>query len=266
MPDPNDPILLESRDGAVLTLRLNRPDRLNALSVELCERLLDAVDRADRDAGVGVVVIGGSGRAFCAGGDVKDMADESVVPSRGETVASLKHTHRLPQLMRSSGKVFIASINGPAFGAGLAISLSCDLRIAGRSARFGTAFAKVGLSGDLGMSYTLTQAVGAAHARRLLLSADPVDAERALALGLVDHLVEDDALDAATTSLARQYAEGPPLAYALIKRNLVHAEGASFAQSIAHEIESQATTMLSADHREAVAAFTAKRPGRYVGK
>lgn len=260
------PILVEERAGRVLTLRLNRPERLNALNWDLFQMLREAIERCDEDRSIGVIVIAAAGRGFCAGGDVKDMVVSTQTPSRQASVDYLSSVHRLPLAIRTSSKVVIAKVNGPAFGAGLAIALACDIRIGGRSARFGTAFAPIGLSGDVGISHALIQAVGPSHARRMLLSGEAVDAERGLELGLIHYLVEDEALDDATDSLARHYAAGPPLAYEMIKRNLLHAETASFEASLAFEVETQATTLTSADHREAVLAFTEKRKAGFKGE
>jgi 2-(1,2-epoxy-1,2-dihydrophenyl)acetyl-CoA isomerase len=230
--------LLQSKSNRILTLTMNRPERLNALSAEMSELMLDAVTRAETDADVGAVIITGAGRGFCAGGDVKNMAERKN-PNREERLASLKNSHRVPLAIRSSGKVYISAINGPATGAGLGIATVCDFRIAARSARFGAAFANVGLAGDWGVSYCLTKTVGPSMARQMILSAELIDAARAMEIGLVTHLVDDAALMDEARRIATRYAEGPGMSFRLIKQNLLHAESASFADSLDFEAETR---------------------------
>jgi 2-(1,2-epoxy-1,2-dihydrophenyl)acetyl-CoA isomerase len=257
--------LLERRDGRIVTLTMNRPERLNALSREMSDMLYEAILRTDADPDVGAVIITGSGRGFCAGGDVKNMAERKN-PDRAERLAYLKQSHKVPLAMRNSSKVIITAINGPATGAGLGIATVGDIRIAGRSARFGAAFANVGLAGDWGVSWLLTRTVGPSLARQLLLSAELIDAERAFQIGLVNHLVDDAALMDEAKRIATRYAEGPGLSFKLIKQNLLHAEGATFADSLDVEAENQVAAMMSEDHKEAVAAFLGKRKGVFKGK
>ena len=257
--------LLESRDGRIVTLTMNRPDRLNALSGEMSDMLYEAILRTDKDPDVGCVIITGAGRGFCAGGDVKNMAERKN-PNRAERLAYLKQSHKVPLAMRNSSKVIITAINGPATGAGLGIATVGDIRIAGRSARFGAAFANVGLAGDWGVSWLLTRTIGPSLARQLLLSAELIDADRALQIGLVNHLVDDAALLDEAKRIATRYAEGPGLSFKLIKQNLLHAEGATFADFLDVEAENQVAAMMSEDHKEAVAAFLGKRKGVFKGK
>ena len=257
--------LLESRDGRIVTLTLNRPERLNALSGEMSDLLYQAILRTDKDPEVGAVIITGAGRGFCAGGDVKNMAERKN-PNREERLAHLKQSHKVPLAMRASSKVIITAINGPATGAGLGIATVGDIRIAGRSARFGAAFANVGLAGDWGVSWLLTRTVGPSMARQLLLSAELIDANRAFQLGLVNHLVDDTALMDEAKKIATRYAEGPGMSFKLIKQNLLHAEGATFADSLDIEAENQVAAMMTEDHKEAVAAFLGKRKGVFKGK
>lgn len=259
------PPLLESKSDRILTLTMNRPERLNALSGEMSELMFDAITRAETDADVGAVIITGAGRGFCAGGDVKNMAERKN-PNREERLASLKSGHRVPLAIRSSAKVYISAINGPATGAGLGIASVCDFRIAARSARFGAAFANVGLAGDWSVSYCLTKTVGPSMARQMILSAELIDAARAMQIGLVTHLVDDAALMDEARRIATRYAEGPGMSFSLIKRNLLHAESANFSDSLDFEAENQVTAMLTEDHKEAVAAFLGKRKGNFVGR
>ena len=257
--------LLESKSGRIITLTMNRPERLNALSAEMSDMLYEAVMRIDRDPDVGAVIVTGAGRGFCAGGDVKNMAERKT-PNREERLEHMKRSHRIPLAMRNSSKVFISAINGPATGAGLGIASVCDLRIAGRSARFGAAFANVGLAGDWGVSWCLTRTVGPSMARQMLLTAELIDAARALEIGLVNYVVDDAALMDEARRIATRYAEGPGMSFSLIKQNLLHAEAATFANSLDVEAENQVTAMLTEDHKEAVAAFLGKRKGTFKGR
>jgi 2-(1,2-epoxy-1,2-dihydrophenyl)acetyl-CoA isomerase len=259
------PDILETIEDGVGTLTLNRPDRLNALSQQILSGLREGLARMADDESVGAVVITGAGRGFCAGGDVKDMANRTEQTFE-ERVARLSRMHELPQMMRRHPKIIIGMINGPAFGAGLGLAMACDLRIAARSARFGTAFARIGYSGDFGGTWLLTQLVGPAKAREMYLLAEPIDAERAEAIGLVNRVVDDAALVAETMALARRLAAGPRLAYGYIKRNLNAAETETLAAVCDLEAVHQARTGLSEDHREAVAAFAEKRPPVFRGR
>jgi 2-(1,2-epoxy-1,2-dihydrophenyl)acetyl-CoA isomerase len=185
--------LLERTENGVAWLILNRPDRLNAFSPEMLTALGEALERLGGDGAIGAIVITGAGRGFCAGGDVKTMANRA---SQGfeERVEGLRRMHKLPLLLRALPKIVIAMVNGPAVGAGLGLAMACDLRIAGRSARFGTGFAGVGYSGDFGGSWSLTRLVGTAKARKLYFLGDVIDASAALSIGLVNRVVEDAGL------------------------------------------------------------------------
>ena len=174
--------------------------------------------------------------------------------------------HQLPLLLRTMPKVVIAMVNGPAVGAGLGLALACDLRIAGRSARFGTGFAGVGYSGDFGGSWSLTRLVGTAKARELYFLGDMIDASAAASLGLVNRVVEDEALHAETMALARRIGDGPRVAFGYMKRNLFAAETEPFAAVLEMEAVHQARTAMTEDHREAATAFVEKRRPVFKGR
>jgi 2-(1,2-epoxy-1,2-dihydrophenyl)acetyl-CoA isomerase len=259
------PDLLETTEDGIAWLTLNRPDRLNALSPAMLLGLDEAFERLGSNAGVGAIVVTGAGRGFCAGGDVKTMADRA---SQGfeERVEGLRRMHRVPMLLRTNSKIVIAMVNGPAVGAGLGLAMACDLRIAGRSARFGTGFAGIGYSGDFGGSWSLTRLVGTAKARELYFLGDIIDAAEAASFGLVNRVVEDAALRRETLALARRIADGPRVAYGYMKRNLFAAETEPFAAVLEMEAVHQARTAMTEDHLEAARAFVEKRRPVFKGR
>jgi 2-(1,2-epoxy-1,2-dihydrophenyl)acetyl-CoA isomerase len=257
--------LLETTEDGIAWLTLNRPDRLNAFSPAMLQGLAEALQRLRRDASVGAVVITGAGRGFCAGGDVKTMPARAAEGFE-ERVEGLRRMHQLPMQLRTMPKVVIAMVNGPAVGAGLGLAMACDLRIAGRSARFGTGFAGVGYSGDFGGSWTLTRLVGTAKARELYFLGDLIDAEQAVALGLVSRVVEEDGLRDATAAVARRIADGPRIAYGYMKRNLFAAETEPLAAVLEMEAVHQARTAMTEDHLEAARAFAEKRRPVFKGR
>ncbi len=256
--------LLETHADGVATLTLNRPDRLNALSETMVASLCEALPRLNLDPNVGAIVLTGAGRGFCAGGDVKRMAaTEQGVEERQE---GLRWRHESIRLLRTMGKIVIAAVNGPAAGAGLSLALACDLRLAARSARFRTAFAAVGFSGDFGGSWSLTRLVGTAKARELYYLNPLIDAEEALRLGLVTRVVDDDALASDAHSMAASLAQGPRVAFAYMKRNLHAAETEPLQTVLDMEALGQARTGMTEDHKEAARAFVEKRAPVFHGR
>jgi len=260
------PELLETIEDGIATLTFNRPERLNALSTPIMEGLLDGLPRLAGDPGVKVVVLTGAGRAFCAGGDVKSMAEGSVQRSTAEATTRLRSRMEVSRILHELPKPTIAMINGPAAGAGLALALACDLRIAGTSARLVTAFVRVGFSGDFGGSYFLTRLVGTAKARELYFTGRPVEAGEALSLGLVNRVIPDEELATVTMELARSLAQGPSIALSLMKRNLNCAENGSLAELLDMEAVHQVQTGRTEDHREAANAFVEKRTPIFIGR
>jgi 2-(1,2-epoxy-1,2-dihydrophenyl)acetyl-CoA isomerase len=257
--------LLEAIEDGIAWLTLNRPDRLNAFSPEMLQDLSEALRRLGGDPGVGVIVITGAGRGFCAGGDVKTM-ESRAAQGFEERVEGLRRMHQLPLLLRTIPKVVIAMVNGPAVGAGLGLALACDLRIASRSARFGTGFAGVGYSGDFGGSWSLTRLVGTAKARELYFLGDIIDSAEAASLGLVNRVVEGEALHHETSALARRIADGPRVAFGYMKRNLFAAETEPLTAVLEMEAIHQARTAMTEDHSEASRAFVEKRRPVFRGR
>lgn len=253
--------LLEATRDGVAVLTLNRPDRLNALSRPMLDGLREALPRLAADPAVGVVVLTGAGRAFCAGGDVKAMAEgrETEGQTLEERAQGLRARMEVSRWLHEMPKPTIAMVRGAAAGAGLSIALACDLRIAGDAAKFGTAFARVGYSGDFGGSFFLTRLVGTARARELYFTADLVDAAEALRLGLVNRVVPGERLEEETMALATRLARGPRIALRYMKRNLNAAEHGSLAELLDLEAWHHTRCGLTEDHREATRAFVDKR-------
>jgi 2-(1,2-epoxy-1,2-dihydrophenyl)acetyl-CoA isomerase len=258
--------LIETIENGIATLTFNRPERLNALSTPIMQGLLDGLPRLAGDPAVKVVILTGAGRAFCAGGDVKSMAEGGEQRSAAEAAAHLRSRMEVSRILHELPKPTIAMINGPAAGAGLALALACDLRIAGTSARLVTAFVKVGFSGDFGGSYFLTRLVGTARARELYFTGRPVAADEALTLGLVNRVVPDEELARVTIELARSLADGPSIALSLMKRNLNCAESGDLAEPLDMEAAHQVRTGRTEDHREAAKAFVEKRAPIFTGR
>jgi 2-(1,2-epoxy-1,2-dihydrophenyl)acetyl-CoA isomerase len=260
--------LLETLTNGVAVLTLNRPDRLNAMSGPMLDGLLEALPRLADDPSVGVVVLTGAGRGFCAGGDVKAMAEgrEMGGSTLEERAQGLRSRMEVSRWLHEMAKPTIAMVRGAAAGAGLSLALACDLRIAGDSARFGTAFARVGYSGDFGGSFFLTQLVGTAKARELYYTADLLDAQQALALGLVNRVVPDGRLEEETLALAARLAKGPAIAYRYMKRNLNAAESGALKDLLDLEAWHHTRCGMTEDHREATRAFVEKREPTFRGR
>lgn len=260
--------LLERITEGVAVLTLNRPDRLNALSRPMLDGLLAALPRLAEAADVGCVVLTGAGRAFCAGGDVKAMAEghETMGESLEERAQALRARMEVSRWLHEMPKPTIAMVRGAAAGAGLSLALACDLRIAAESARLATAFARVGYSGDFGGSWFLTHLVGPARARELYFTAEILDAPRALALGLVNRVVPEDRLEDETLALAGRLARGPRIAYRYMKRNFNAALTGTLAQCLDLEAWHHTRCGMTEDHREAARAFVDKREPVFRGR
>ena len=260
--------LLEATKDGVAVLTMNRPERLNALSGPMLDAMLEALHRLAEDSEVGAVVLTGAGRGFCAGGDVKAMAEgtEFGGTTMEEKAQALRSRMETSRLLHEMPKPTIAMVRGAAAGAGLSLALACDLRVASDTARFGTAFARVGYSGDFGGSYYLTQLVGTAKARELYYTAELVDASQALALGIVNRVVPDGKLEEETMALARKIASGPRVALRYMKRNMNAAEAGSLKDQLDLEAWHHTRTGMTEDHREAARAFVEKREPQFKGR
>lgn len=264
-----DELLCEIRER-VAVITLNRPDARNSLSDHLTPALRTMIRVCGENPNVGALLITGAGTAFCSGGDVKGMGAhrrQAVLEiSFDERVADLQERQRLlTGALVAVRKPTIAALPGPAAGAGLAIAMACDIRIAAQSAFVSTGYLRVGLSGDYGIAWLLTRLVGTARARELMFTAEKVEASRAEAIGLFNRVVPDDRLQNEAFALARGMAQGPTLALRYMKDNLDEALAFDFATARDHEAERLIRTTMTADHREAVQAFIEKRKPNFNG-
>jgi enoyl-CoA hydratase/carnithine racemase len=258
-------LIYEEEEG-IATLTMNRPERLNALGDTLRDDLHHAIVRASDNPAVRVIILTGAGRGFCSGGDVKAMHDakerdqgrplfEKVAPGRDKTILA----------MRDAPKPLIAAVNGPAAGAGMNLALACDMRIAATTAKFGETFVKRGLHVDWGGTYFLPRLVGMAKACELIFTGDLIDAEEALAMGLVSNVVPPEELMPTVRQLARKIALGPPLAIRLAKRALYRSQDSDLRSALEFETYAQNICSETEDAREGIRAFVEKRSPRFTG-
>lgn len=259
---------------AVATITLNRPESMNTMGGEILPLTNAYLAKAAGDVEVRAVVLTGTGRAFCAGGDLRDMAagnrgtpGESVGPrSVARAVSELRHHMRSSQLLREMPKVTIAAINGACAGAGFSWACACDLRYAAESAVFNSAFLTAGLSGDFGGTWTLPRIVGPAKARELYLMPERFDAAEALRIGLVSAVAPNDEFADFIREKATRAASFAPLTAASIKANLNDADHVSFAEALDREADRHIRSGLTDDSREAARAFLEKRTPTFTGR
>jgi 2-(1,2-epoxy-1,2-dihydrophenyl)acetyl-CoA isomerase len=263
--------LLADLDEGVLTLTLNRPQARNAMSDAMNQALGRQLAAAELDPAVKCIVLTGAGQGFCAGGDVKGMNERNSGGGRSVSLDEAIHAQRVNQ-RATAGKLFkmpkptIAALPGAAAGAGMSLALACDLRILGANAFLTTAFAKVGLAGDYGGTYFLTQLVGAAKARELYFLSDRVSAEEALRLGLANWVVPLEELAAKTREIALRLAQGPQVCFRYMKENLNRAMAGEVDDCLDLEATHHVHSASTADHREAAQAFVEKRAPVFQGR
>src|SRR6202171_1559243 len=260
--------LLCSIRHRVAVITLNRPQARNSLSDQLTPALRRMIKQNGDDPDVGALLITGAGTAFCSGGDVKGMGGKSTAQAMtyGEKVVRLQNRQRtLTGALVSVRKPTIAALPGPAAGAGLAIALACDIRIAAESAFVSTGYLLVRLSGEYGIAWLLTRLVGTSRARELMFLSERIDARRCEMLGLVNRVVPDAELRGTAFALAKSLAEGPSIALARMKDNLDHAVTSDFLDSMDQEAENMVRSARTTDHKEAVRAFIDKRKPAFVG-
>ena len=263
---PAGSVLLEQRHGGIVTLVMNRPDRMNALNTELATELNEALCRAARDETVRVVVITGAGKAFCAGGDLALIGKGKQTGKTEDLEPLLRSGMQVVLKMRTMTQPVIAAVNGAAAGAGMNIALAADIRIAAEEATFGQNFAKVGLFPDFGGTHFLPQLVGPSIAAELFYTGDMIDAKRALQLGIVNHVVPAAQLEAEVKTMATKIMQGPPVAIRAVKRRIFGSERRKLAEALEKEVEEQIRCYLSDDCSEGIRAFFEKRSPKFQGK
>lgn len=251
-------------------LTMNRPDKLNALTTEMNEAAVQALERFAADPEVGCVILTGEGRGFCAGGDVSAMHAGVEIAGRGATlennIDALRRRHAFPWLLHQLIKPTLAVVNGPAAGAGLGLALSCDIRLASEQARLGTAYARIAYGGDYGTTWQLTRLVGPAKAKELFFLPDMLDAAEALRLGLVNRVFPHERLWEESLAIAERIARGPSLSYRYMKANINAAVTTDFRTLLDREAETHLRCGQTADHAEGVAAFMEKREPHFEGR
>jgi 2-(1,2-epoxy-1,2-dihydrophenyl)acetyl-CoA isomerase len=258
-------MILTKVQDRVATLTLNRPEKMNALSPELISASIDALRSWSADPEIGAILVTGTGRAFCAGGDVSSMGRQSD-HTLEQNVDRLRSSQEFSWLLYNIPKVTIAAVNGFAMGAGLGICLACDLRIASDQARFGTAYKNVGFGGDFGTTWLLARYAGAPKAKELFFLGDVIDSTEAHRLGLVNRVIAHDQLEAEALAMARKIAHGPLTSYRYMKANVNLATHTDFRTLLDREAETHLRCGQTEDHKEGVRAFMEKRPPKFSGR
>lgn len=261
----SDSVLIETK-GAVQWIVLNRPEVLNAFDEEMGRALLEALEAAS-DSSIRAVVITGAGRAFCAGEDLAPLAGlykEGRAPNHGEILRS-RYNPAVERMMALQ-KPIVAAINGVAAGAGVALALACDFRVMADEARLVPAFSKVGLVPDSGSTWLLAKYLGVGRALDIAMRSDPIEAERALALGLVNLICPEGEVRTKAEELTSKLAAGPTVAFGLIKSLVWSSHSASLSDHLEKEADAQSIAGQSKDHIEGVDAFMNKREARFEGK
>ncbi len=258
--------LIVDRDGAVATVRLNNPDKLNALSGTLSTELVDALTTLRDDAGVRAIVLTGQGRGFCVGADLGALQEPYLKGERPKLSAFLRDGYnRLIPLLTESPKPVVAAVNGVAAGAGLSLALACDLRVASAESSYLMAFVKIGLVPDSGAAHLLPRTIGMAEALALSLTGERIGADEAHRLGLVTRVVPAEDLMKEAGELAQALAALPTKAIAITKRLLRDAAGATLAEALELEAAAQDEAAATNDHIEGVLAFLEKRRPTFTG-
>lgn len=264
---PHQPEFSESLDQGVLTITLERPERLNALTFTLYRALADRFHALRSDDAVKVVVLAGRGKGFCGGGDVEDIIGRLFEQDTKDVLAFTRMTGELIENMRRLDKPIVAALHGPTAGAGAVIALASDLRVMSEKARIHFLFTKVGLTGaDMGAAYLLPRVVGLGRATEWLMLGDGVDAQEAKAAGLVQRVVPPEQVLAEAQALARRLATGPTLALSMTKRLLNDEQSMDLSSAIEMEAVAQALLLRAKDHRAFYDAWKAGQEPRFTGR
>jgi 2-(1,2-epoxy-1,2-dihydrophenyl)acetyl-CoA isomerase len=258
--------ILVSQEAGVLTITLNRPDKLNAFNPEMHQLLRKALERAADEPEIRALLLTGAGRGFCAGQDLSQRSLEPGAAPIDLSVSIGSHYNPLVRRLRALPKPIVCAVNGVAAGAGANIALACDVVLAARSASFVQSFSKIGLVPDSGGTHVLPRLIGPARAMGLALLAERLSADDAERWGLIWRVVEDAKLPDEARALAKQLAAGPTKGYGLLKKALNASEGSSLDAQLDLERDLQREAGFSEDYREGVSAFLQKRAPQFKGK
>ena len=262
----SEDVLLIEKTNNVAILTLNRPDKLNAISIDLQDAYREALAEARDDNNVRVVIITGSGRGFCSGADLTGTPHDKQAPTQNEHLDDLGWVGRQAMSLYGLDKPTIAAVNGVAAGAGMSMALACDMRVGSEKTRFKTVFIERNLSPDSGMSFFLPRVVGYSRAADLIFTSRAVYAEEAYRIGLIDRLVTHDNLMDCTLELAGQICQWPPLAMRVAKRVLQHNAEVKLDDALRYELTSLSVGNKAVnDAKESLAAFIEKRKPTYTG-
>lgn len=253
--------LLTERKGEELWITINRPNARNAINWNVRRGLLASLEDAAKDAEVRVVVIAGNETAFCAGGDIKEMG-----VSAEDSANKLDYASKIIQLIASMPKPVVAAVQGHIAGAGIGLALACDLVYASTSMVFSPSFADRGLGPDMSTSYWLTQNLGIARTKQMLLKPAPLNAEQVLELGLITELFDAESFDESVRVRVAELAQGPTIAYGHIKRLVLGASSSTLAELLDAEAAAQVELATTEDHLNAIASFAAKLPATFTGR
>ena len=256
-------VLTEKNDN-ILTVTMNRPKALNSLHPVLMHQIIDALDEAEKDDDVKVIVLTGAGKGFCAGGDIQymDELENNVMLGRQYIVDGVKVSEKIMTLK----KPVVAMVNGVAAGAGFNLALACDIIFCDKRARFAQSFAKVGLIPDAGGTYLLPRVVGLAKAKEIMFTADLIDSEEALKLGIVNHAYDTEELAEKTYEYAKRLAEMPPISLDFIKKAVNASLENGLTEMLELEVNLQTICLQTEDNKEGLAAFKEKRQAKFTGK
>ncbi|MFC1981350.1 enoyl-CoA hydratase/isomerase family protein [Chloroflexota bacterium] len=263
MEKTNSEVLLEKKEGKVALVAFNRPDRLNPLTTRIKQELVAAIQEADHDDSINVIILTGMGRAFCAGGDIDRLSRTASGQLQPTEPYGVEHTGKWAVDIARAEKPIVAAINGVTAGAGISISLLCDIRIASDKSKFIAAWTRIGLVPDIGATYLLPRVIGAGKALELFYSAGDIDVQEAYRLGIVNKVVPHDKLMDEVMEIALRIAKGPQTALRLTKRAVFQDIIGKLSARIDLEAAMQNICFASEDHREGAEAFLEKREAHF---